>query len=290
MPLPTEYVTLCRLRDAGSVTRTSCSNRFLVLVEPLICTGILQWEHAGAGRRLTVQNRPVLEDFLFQKYPDVGMETGSLRLDGIASVRDSKGIGGATAEFVIVWGTKNGGLTSGSDTPDVTGATARNGCFAFRLDRTSEWRLAGRVALVEYPDFFLQFGKLEGAPPIAILYSGRMSGRFIDWLAGPRNSEASFMQYADYDPIGLSEFCRLEARVGARAEFYIPCDIEALFARYSNSDIIRKKPLQQQVLNELRSVHHPAVDRIRSLIEKHNAALEQEAIFLKHFGISGTGG
>ena len=283
MHTPTEYLTLCRLRDDGSVTRTSCSRRFLAMVAPLITTGVLQWEHVGAGKRLVVQNAKVLDDFLEQKYPNVWANTGSLRLDGIAALRNSKGIGGATAEFVILWGRENGRLGMGTEFPDVAAASKRHGCFAFRLERQSDWHLSGTVALVENPDFFLYVERLENFPSLAILYSGRMSGRFIEWLADPKNSGASFVQYADYDPVGLAEYCRLEARLGSRVEFYIPDQIEVLFERYSNQDILCTKPVQQQLLGELRSVSIPVVERIRRLVEKHNAVLEQEALLLELF-------
>jgi hypothetical protein len=83
----------------------------------------------------------------------------------------------------------------------------------------------------------------------------------------------------DYDPVGLSEFGRVHARLGLRAGLYLPPDLEARFDRFSNGDLL-KNLNSQATLAQLRRSELPAIRRVIELIDRHNAGLEQEALLI----------
>ena len=83
----------------------------------------------------------------------------------------------------------------------------------------------------------------------------------------------------DYDPVGLSEFGRVHARLGHRAGLYLPPDLEARFDRFSNGDLL-KNLNSQATLAQLRRSELPAIRRVIELIDRHNAGLEQEALLI----------
>jgi hypothetical protein len=83
----------------------------------------------------------------------------------------------------------------------------------------------------------------------------------------------------DYDPVGLSEFGRVHARLGHRAGLYLPPDLEARFDRFSNGDLL-KNLNSQAMLAQLRRSELPAIRRVIELIDRHNAGLEQEALLI----------
>ena len=55
----------------------------------------------------------------------------------------------------------------------------------------------------------------------------------------------------DYDPVGLSEFGRVDVRLGHRAGLYLLPDLEARFDRFSNGDLL-KNLNSQATLAQLR--------------------------------------
>ncbi len=83
----------------------------------------------------------------------------------------------------------------------------------------------------------------------------------------------------DYDPVGLSEFGRVHARLGHRAGLYLPPDLEARFDRFSNGDLL-KNLNSQAMLAQLRRSELPAIRRVIELIDRHNAGLEQEPLLI----------
>jgi len=68
--------------------------------------------------------------------------------------------------------------------------------------------------------------------------------------------------------------------LGHKVQLYIPTKIEALFYKYSNSALLQNKS-SSKILERLRFHSHPDVAQIVTLIDTHNAGLEQE-ILLNH--------
>jgi hypothetical protein len=106
-----------------------------------------------------------------------------------------------------------------------------------------------------------------------------MSRNLIDWLGANATPDFSLIHLPDYDPVGMDEFTRLRARLGARVQLHFPDDLPERFSRFSNHGIL-KKPNNQALLANLRRTKLPEVRRIVSLIDSNNACLEQEALLL----------
>jgi hypothetical protein len=114
----------------------------------------------------------------------------------------------------------------------------------------------------------------------AVIYGyGRISGRVLDWIAHTAGSDFSLLHLPDYDPVGLSEFGRVHARLGERASLYLPPDLDARFGRFSNKDLL-KKLNSQAMLAQLRRSELPAIRQVIELIDRYNAGLEQEALLI----------
>ena len=100
----------------------------------------------------------------------------------------------------------------------------------------------------------------------------------LGWLC-TNDSSFSLLHLPDYDPVGLSEFKRLHARLGTRVTLYLPPDLEARFAQFSNRELL-KKVNSQSMLAQLRRSELPSVRHVVELIDRHNAGLEQEALLI----------
>ena len=136
-----------------------------------------------------------------------------------------------------------------------------------------------RAALVENPSVFTAFERL--ALPVSFVFfgGGRISKRLLNWFAGQTDISFSLLHLPDYDPIGLDQFERLRKRLGDRVRLHAPYDLPQRFERFGNRELLRK-PNSQTTLARLRRSELPEVLRIVRLIDRYNAALEQEALLL----------
>jgi hypothetical protein len=94
--------------------------------------------------------------------------------------------------------------------------------------------------LVENPAVLAVAEQLHLGVGLIIYGHGRISNRAIDWLARMADSSFSLLHLPDYDPVGLSEFQRLHARLGKRVDLYLPADLETRFARFSNEELLKR--------------------------------------------------
>jgi hypothetical protein len=165
-----------------------------------------------------------------------------------------------------------GGIPAGANA-----ATAAHGAFSFLLTKDCPYEIRGRCALVENPAVFLVAEQLKLGVDLVIYGQGRISNRVMNWLAGSTAADFGVLHLPDYDPVGLSEFQRLHARLGGRVNLHVPPDLEARFAQFSNPDLL-KKGNSQAMLAQLRSSTLPAISAVVKLIDRYNAGLEQEAL------------
>jgi hypothetical protein len=94
------------------------------------------------------------------------------------------------------------------------------------------------------------------------------------------DSRFKLIHLPDYDPVGLSEFGRLRARLGQRVALHLPADLETRFERFSNRALL-KKANSQAMLAQLRRSEMPAIRQVVELIDRYNAGLEQEALLVQ---------
>lgn len=269
---------LTHLLQEGCLARSACSAGLLGAIRSLLDTGVVVEERSGAGRRLVVRNVEALRRFVDRYFPN--MEIGHdhmSRTSGVARFRDSKTFPSDTPEIVHVRAWTDEALLKNGKPAGAARASSEHGVFSFVL--SNRYSLRGICALVENPAVFAQFERLHLPAGLAIRYSGRVSGRLQDWLRENSAADFSVVHLPDYDPVGMTEFTRLRARIGARLSLYSPDDLAELFVRFSTRGIIEKGN-NRAMLASLRKSKLPEVRRIVDLIDRHNACLEQEALLL----------
>lgn len=280
--LPQHRQTLQLLRDQGFLPKSRCGVAFLQWLAPLISGGVVSWQRFGAGRRLVVARADVLAKFFEQNFPHYPAEppSASPRVAGVALYRDSKSLNVPGIQTVTIRGWQNGVLKRGGEVVDIVTATQRHGTFSFTLGAGADYTLDGEIGLIENPAFFDAFESTAVVLPMIVGVHGRISERFLDWLAAQTATKFRVIHFGDYDPVGLDEFRRLTTRLPGRASLYLPSGLEDLFRRYSKRDLLGGRR-SQQLLARLRTFANPEVASVVKLIDRYNAGLEQEALLIR---------
>ncbi len=270
---------LRKLREHGRLARSECGAAFCELVRPLVDAGVLAWERSAAGQRLAVRQTAPLRDFCRQQFPGEvpAGRHASPRVAGVARFRDSKALGATGAEIVTLRAWEDGGLTCQGRAVAVAQPSTDHGVFSFLLRPDTPYALAGRVALVENPAVFLAFEELGTGIPLAVHLHGRLSERLLHWLGDLPHERLEVVHFGDYDPVGLDDYRRLAEVLGGRAKLYRPDNLGDLFRRYANPRLLAGTH-SQTLLARLRRSLDPAIQQVASLIDTHNAGLEQEAL------------
>ncbi len=273
-------VKLRELIERGALPASQCGRAFLDLIAPLLASGAVVEQKCGAGRQLAVQSADVVREFHRHRFPSAAPSSNAgSRVTGVGRYRDTKSIANDTAEIISlrVWGTdavfRNG---------KAVGAallTAEHGVFSFQLTRDCPYELRGPCALVENPAVFAAVEHL-GLGIGAVMHGhGRISNRALDWLAGMADTAFKLIHLPDYDPTGLTEFQRLQARLGNRVALHVPSDLETRFSLYSNRELLAKANTRA-MLARLRHSDSSVILRIVEMIDRHNAGLEHESLLL----------
>lgn len=289
-PLDAFAGLLSDLTTAGSVPASRMSAKARERLTPLFSANVLQEVRAGAGRRVEVRIPETLAQFISRHYPaglfadpsaDDGLDRRTLAL---SRYRDTKALGGLDFEIVEYRLAGKAPLLIGSTSIGRSGVCGDLGAFVLYDARTADRdvRFSGVVATVENPTVLIRYDWAAAGVDLAIATYGRMSRRLIDWLASGSMSDALVVHYGDYDPVGLGEFCRLEAVLGDRAKLFIPAQIERLFSQYSDRELLSRSA---GLLPVLRQSCHAGVQRLLQLMASSGGAVEQEALLISPVGI-----
>lgn len=281
MKLQTQaQIKLRDLAEIGFLPESQCGRGFLKLLGPLLDSGVVCWQRCGVGRRLVVNDPDTLRDFSQQRFPDAALpsDAGS-RVAGVGRFRDTKALANSEGEIISLRVWRNEALLKNGKPFDAAALTLEHGVFSFLFAPSCPYALVGKCALTENPAVFVAAEYLNLSVDAAIYGHGRISSRALDWLARTMNSKFSLLHLPDYDPWGLSEFQRLHARLGKRVALYLPSDLEARFARFSNPELL-KKANSQGMLARLRRSELVAIRPVVALIDRYNAGLEQEALLI----------
>ena len=268
------------LLQQGSLPRSSCRAGLLAALRPLLDSGVVLEERSGAGRRLVVRDPSTARMFVARRFPGAPVFAGaSSRVASVVAFRNSKTLARDEPEIVCARAWRSGVLRRDDQEVDVNQATSAHGMFSFLLDAPSPYALRGPCALVENVSVLIHFERLNLPAGMALWSRGRMSGRFLDWLAAQDAADFTLVHLPDYDPVGLGEFARLRRRLGRRVRLYLPEDLPARFDRFSNPDLLDKAN-NRALLANLRKTSLPEIQQVLQLIDRHNAALEQEALLI----------
>ena len=267
-----------KLLEEGTLASSNCRLHLLQALKPLLDARVLVEEISGCGRRLAVRNEAALRQFIQREFPDVEMgRDESSRASGVARFRDSKTFASNTPEIISVKAWAEEALLKDGQPVGCVRASSEHGVFSFML--TKNYFLRGPCALVENPVVFAQFDRLN--LPVGLVIrsgAGYVSQRLMDWLAANDTPDFSLLHLPDYDPVGLTEFTRLRARLGRRVSLHLPDDLAWRF-RFSKRSILEKGN-NRDMLAKLRKTKLAEVRRVVELIDLNNACLEQEALLL----------
>ena len=275
---------LIYLKKNGSIAMSGLSHANLQYLRPLLEAGVLSEKRKGRGLIIIVDNTKAFETFIEKNFPH-GLEPDQtdtlMRCQAVSYWRNSKH-GDLESEAVFISATKGHVLTRNSEILQIGQMTETAGIASFLLCERSNnyWQFDGSIALVENYEVFLHWQQIGVSADIAIWTAGRISRRMINWLKSQQMQKCRIFHCGDYDPVGLDEFCRLYGHMEHKVQLYIPTNIEALFYKYSNSELLQNKS-SARIFERLRFHSHPDVAQIVKLIDTHNAGLEQE-ILLKY--------
>ena len=271
-----------KLAEIGSLPKSACSKALLDFLKPVLATRVLVEQRAGAGRSVTVVNSGAFTQFIESRFPMTSVAEGTLnRAAGVAQFRDSKALASDMPILVSVRAWSNDVLVHDGKQFDAITPTAQQGVCSFLVENHSNaYTLTGRCALVENFANFISFERMdsETSIPLVIYAGGRFSTNLLDWLAKQDAPGFHLVHFPDYDPVGLSDFTRLRKRLGSRVSLHLPDNLETMFSRFANRKLVTDS---QSLLPSLRTCDLPEVRKVLSLIQHHNAGLEQEALLME---------
>lgn len=284
-PLDAFAGLLADLAADGAMPASRVSAKARERLTPLFSADVLVELRAGAGRRIEVRNADTLARFIERHYPAglFGNAAADESLDrrtlALSWYRDTKALGGLDFEIVEYRLTGAAPLLIGGAEIGRSGVCGNLGAFVLYDARSAdrEVQFAGIVATVENPTVFIRHNWAAAGVDLALVTYGRMSHRLIDWLASESMKEAKVVHYGDYDPVGLSEFCRLDAALGDRASLFVPDCIERLFAQYSDQKLLSRSAAYLPALQQSR---HKSVQGILRLMAEFGGGLEHEALLI----------
>ncbi|MBN9421741.1 MAG: hypothetical protein BGO63_03255 [Candidatus Accumulibacter sp. 66-26] len=284
-PLDAFAGLLADLAADGVVPASRLSAKARERLAPLFSADVLVERRAGAGRRIEVRNADTLARFIERHYP-AGLFSNAAAEEGLdrrtlalSRYRDTKALGGLDFEIVEYRLTGKVPLLIGGTAVGWSGVSGDLGAFVLYGARpvNREVRFSGVVATVENPTVLIRHDWANAGVDLAIATYGRMSRRLIDWLASESMRDARVVHYGDYDPVGLGEFCRLEAALGDRADLFIPAEIGRLFSQYSDRELLSRSA---GLLPALQRSPHNRVQGLLRLMAEFGGALEHEALLI----------
>ena len=281
MKRPALAKLLGTLLTDGSAPLSLFSASARAALSPQFAAGILQEERFGAGTRVVVRNKVVLEAFAAQLFPsglNIAQEGDTPRATAVGYYRDAKAAGTTVAEPVLVRAFNNMVFERKGEALPASSLTEKYGIAAFLLKESPFWGCRGTLAIVENLEPFLCFERMKISADAAIYAGGKMSGRMLAWFASTEMSKCSFLHCGDYDPVGIDEYLRLKEVCGPRVKLHIPANIEDLFKKYGKRELLIDS---EAVLRRLRSTKDPDALRIIEQMNACNTGLEQEILLLK---------
>lgn len=217
------------------------------------------------GRRLLVAfDNSVLTKWVEVYYPIIAETNLPARAQNIAQRRDSKA--GATTHdvqpVILKW--------FSADTILPATLTTQFGLVATTTEKIGRlpWPETWNLLLVEnWESFhFIEYPDCP-IPLIAIYMGGNVADRTLQAVAACAPKRSVF--FGDYDWAGV-KFCQRIQAILPQTRFYLPADLDGLFACYCNTTLIANaKPV---ISGEA------SVMRVVELIGRYNGGLEQEIV------------
>jgi len=290
--MPNLPALLSELALAGHLPASRFSPGALREIRTALDARLLEKRRQGAGERLVILDPEGFRTWLLSRFPALGGDAAaSPRAANIAQARDSKRGSRGLSHFPVL-------ARAHGDLPalaDLARATRAWGGAALLLEVTPDETVLGgpalppgiRVMTLENPETFYRSQTLQDHADVFLLCGtgGRLREAFIQWLAAQET--LAILHFGDFDPVGLQEFARLQARMPGRVSLHLPDDLEARFKRFSNRALL-EAPANRAILAALPRGLSPAMDRVLELIAIHGP-LEQEAFLIQRGALVPSG-
>ena len=275
---------LRRMMDEGRVPRSQVSERSLRDLRSLFDAGALSQARSGGGLVVEVRAPETLATFYRKRYPSDGKAVGGPpRARAVGLLRNAKRVGRTDMEPVLVRAMEH--VVCGRDgvSCDLRAATVQTGAACLVLEAERFWSLATDVAIVENLECFLHFETMRVHATVAVYAAGRLSELVLQWLGSPELAPCRFVHCGDYDPVGLDEFLRLKAVVGARVHLHVPANLRELVATYGRPELLRDS---EAILRRLRGSPDPDVRRVVEILDETGCGMDQEALLILEHAVS----
>jgi hypothetical protein len=226
-----------------------------------------------------VRNPEAVAAWVRDRFPSDASDARPARVASLAQFRNTKALPSDGAPVVQVRCWNELALLRDGHSVGAASGTAAHGVFTFVLEVESAYKIATHCAVIENPAVFGRFedlGLVERMP-LALYAGGRMPRRILSWLEQQNAAEFRVTHFPDYDPVGLSEYARVRAILGDRANLHVPADLEQRFRKFARRELLGNRT-SQSLLAKLRSSALPEVQAVVRLIDTCNAGLEQEAL------------
>ncbi|MGH8501904.1 MAG: hypothetical protein ACREVE_05420 [Gammaproteobacteria bacterium] len=256
-------------------------------LKALLETGAITRVRVGNGMRYRIVDHEAVRGVLARHFPDLGADVNApARATAISMYRDAKrGVAGRRL-LIYLRAIRKAVWSNGHALLDVFEHTRRFGVSALLLTPDDNWRTEQPLALIENSEPFLYLDRLYRNTDFdsAIYYAGWTSHAIIDWLANHHRAPR-ILYYADFDPVGLSNFLNLHQALGAQIELVVPRDFEALLVRYGKAQLLTKN---LDKMPRLRNCEIGVVRRIAELLQKHGLGLEHEILLRNDLDFGAT--
>ena len=278
MPVDALATRLAVLLQDGSVAGSALSRSMRRSLQALFDFGVLREERAGAGRRVVLEDRAALLDWVTSQYPsglDGAGDALPERAAAVATFRDSKGGKALAGRAVFMRGFESAKLTRVEEVLPLADLTRQFGLAGVLVEQAPTWTLEGTLALVENFEVFLHAETVVPGADAALWTAGRVDGKLLDWLAAMPAVEV--VHAGDYDPVGLDEYLRVVAALPGRTRLFVPDDFELRLVRFGNRDLLARSAA---VLERVRRNRQEEVRAVLAVMDRHGLGLEQEALLV----------
>ena len=277
------------LRDAApeGLRRSLIPKGCVDLVQSLAVCGAVEFRRAKGGRGvvLCVTSRDAFDRFIAARFPrglDVDISAIPDRATAVVTLADAKAIRHGVGEGIFIRSTKPAieirSLDDGISIP-VSELTVKAGGIGIHLSPDKTWTFVGDIAVVENADAFWRYEIVLPDVDLAILGSGNMSSRLLQWLASPAMAQCRITHWGDYDPVGVCEYLRLVDACPARVETYAPATVDELLPKLGKRKLVID---QAGYLDRLRRrSSDPHVGHMIDLFDRYRRGLEQEVLLYR---------
>jgi len=239
---------------------------------------VFDYRRRGKIEWLIVRDHEILDIQIHKKFPRGLDFKQDGRLGGILTSRDSKKGGRASKVPAIMrFITNNSDESLGFPALELTN---KNGIVALLVDLSNNY-LMGKIVIVENFDCFLHAESFVEYADVIIYASGKLDSRLLTWI-NESEGISELVHMGDYDPVGLSEFCRIDSNCRQSSTFYLPSDIDIeIFKQYGKSSLVSDRN-NSKTLEKVRSyeTNDLGFNKTLEYILETGLGLEQEYILL----------